>query len=385
MFGGTMTVGELLAGCEPDALAELDDGSLARLGAALLGWWPRLEAARLRVIAAVDARQAFRVDGCRDAAAWLAWKAGERRGAAGREVDLAAAVAAMPAVDTALADGSVSKAKAVELGRAVRADAVDQRALVEAAQTLSVEAVARRVDRWYLEHQPAAVDIDEAVHLAPVPGGGRLDVTLDAEGFEWVQVALDTAADQLTARDQPWTRRRARGLVAVCRYFVDHAHLPTRRAGRPTVVVTVDVDTLAAQAGGSARLDSGGYVTGETARRLACDAGLVRLIVDPASMPLEVGRATRSVSPAQARAVIHRDGHCRFEGCSAPPWACDVHHLDFWARGGRTDLHRLGLLCWHHHQLTHRCATSHDLTDRGDRRLRLEPRSRRRTSPPHAA
>jgi hypothetical protein len=371
VIGGTTTLAGLLAGCEPDALAGLDDGALARFAAAVLAWWPKLEAARLRLVAAVDERQAFKVDGCRDAASWLAWKAGDRRGAAHREVELAAAVAAMPAVEAGLAEGSLSKAKAVELARAVHADDDDQQDLVAAATALSVEEVARRVDRWQLEHQPAG-EVVEALHVTPTAGGGRLDATLDAEGLEWVQVAVDTAAEQVGAKDLPWERRRAKGLVAVCRYFLDHAHLPTRRAGRPTVVVTLDIDTLAARAGGVARLDSGAYLRGEVARRLACDAGVIRLITDPHSMPLDVGRQTRTVSPAQARAVIHRDGHCRYTGCRAPAWACDVHHLDFWARdGGRTDLDRLGLLCWHHHQLTHKCSNTHDLTDRGNSRLHL--------------
>jgi hypothetical protein len=100
------------------------------------------------------------------------------------------------------------------------------------------------------------------------------------------------------------------------------------------------------------------------------------MITDPASLPLDTGRRARTVSPAQARAVIHRDRHCRYEGCSAPPWAGEVHHLDFWARDhGRSDLERLALLCWHHHGLTHRQSATHDLVDRGDGRLQLLHRS----------
>jgi hypothetical protein len=140
----------------------------------------------------------------------------------------------------------------------------------------------------------------------------------------------------------------------------------------------MDIETLAARSGGTARLDSGAYVTGDTARRLACDAGVVRLITDPASQPLDLGRRVRTVTPVQARAVIHRDRHCRYEGCSAPPWAGEVHHLDFWARDhGSSDLQRLALLCWHHHHLAHRCSTTHDLVDVGENRLRLERRRRR--------
>jgi hypothetical protein len=78
------------------------------------------------------------------------------------------------------------------------------------------------------------------------------------------------------------------------------------------------------------------------------------MITDPASMPLDVGRRTRVPNPAQCRAVIERDRHCTAPGCSAPPWACEIHHLDHWVRdGGRTDLERLTLLCWHHHSLHH--------------------------------
>jgi hypothetical protein len=78
--------------------------------------------------------------------------------------------------------------------------------------------------------------------------------------------------------------------------------------------------------------------------------------------------------------VIHRDRHCRVDGCSAPPWACEVHHLDFWARDhGRTDLDRLASICWHHHTLVHTHSTTHDVVDGGDGRLTL----RRRQRPTH--
>ncbi len=164
----------------------------------------------------------------------------------------------------------------------------------------------------------------------------------------------------------------------MCRYFLETiADRPSNRTGRPTVVATIDVQVLATRSGGSARLDSGAYVSGDVARRLACDAGIIRLITGPKSMPLDMGRKTRSVSPAQARAVVHRDRHCRYDGCDAPPWACDVHHRDFWARDrGPTNVDLMGLLCWHHHQVTHRFSATHDIVDTADGRWRLE---RRRT------
>jgi Domain of unknown function (DUF222) len=380
MIGGTCTLDDLVGRCAPGALDELDDRSLASLATSLLRWWPRLDAARLRVLAAVESRQAYRVDGARDAASWLAWKGAERRGRARSEIELAAAVAAMPVVDQAMGNGALSRAKASELARARTADPDQQAELVEAAKTMTVEAVARRVDRWQHE-QGSPTTVEPRLAITPRPGGGHLDATLDTEGLEWVTVAIDTAAETIGLGELPWEQRRAHGLVAICRHFLDHAKVPVRRQGRPTVVVTLDADALAGRAGRPARLDSGSYVTGEVARKLACDAGVVRMVTDPASQPLDVGRATRSVSPAQARAVIHRDRHCRYSGCAAPAWACDVHHLDPWWCGGRTDLARLGLLCWHHHHLVHRHETTHELVDQGDGRLALELRRRERPPP----
>lgn len=376
MIGGSTTLDELAASCLESRLGELDDAELAALAGELLEVWPRLEAARLRVLAAVGEREAFRTDGARDAVSWLAWRGGERRSAARQELELAAAVVAMPVVETGLAAGVLSRAKAAELGRAAGADVVEQSALVAAATGQTVEEVARAVDRWQLEHRPTAEEPAMSLRFTPTAAGTRVEAALDAEGAEWVQVAVDAAADKLGLRELPWAERRARGLVAVCRHFLDHANVPTRRQGRPTVVVTIGLDALAARTGGSARLDSGAYLRGDAARRLACDAGVVRLLTAPDSMPLDVGRLTRSVSPAQARAVIHRDRHCRYEGCHSPPWACEVHHLDHWSRGGRTDVERLGLLCWHHHHLTHRQEPTHELVDVGEGRLRLEPRRR---------
>src|SRR5262249_53649374 len=251
--------------------------------------------------------------------------------------------------------GALSKAKAAELARVSDATNEEQAALVETAKASSVEQLARAVDRWQIEHEAKAARVEQSLLITPAPGGGRVEAQLDTEGLEWVQVAVDAAAEQLGLRELPWAQRRAKGLVAACRYFVEHADIPSTRVGRPTVVVTMDIETLAAATGGTARLDSGAYVRGEVARQLACDAGVVRMITDSTSMALDVGRRTRVPNPAQCRAVIERDRHCTYPGCSAPPWACEIHHVDHWVRdNGRTDLDRLTLLCWYHHSLHHK-------------------------------
>jgi hypothetical protein len=73
----------------------------------------------------------------------------------------------------------------------------------------------------------------------------------------------------------------------------------------------------------------------------------------PCSQPLEVGRATRVVQPAQRSALAVRDGGCVFPGCSRPLAWCEAHHLRHWLHGGPTDLANLALLCRSHHHAVH--------------------------------
>jgi len=67
------------------------------------------------------------------------------------------------------------------------------------------------------------------------------------------------------------------------------------------------------------------------------------------SLPLDLGEPTEQVPPHLRRAVIKRDRHCAFPGCSAPPVRCHVHHLIPRSKGGVTRLDNLALLCHFHH------------------------------------
>ena len=71
------------------------------------------------------------------------------------------------------------------------------------------------------------------------------------------------------------------------------------------------------------------------------------------TQPLEVGRATRVIQPAQRTALAVRDGGCVFPHCQRPLAWCDAHHLRHWLHGGPTDLANLALLCRAHHRAVH--------------------------------
>lgn len=89
-------------------------------------------------------------------------------------------------------------------------------------------------------------------------------------------------------------------------------------------------------------------------RRIACDAGVIPIVLGTASEPLDVGRENRLVTPALRRALIARDNGCVIPGCGAPPGHCDAHHLTHWADGGATSIDNLALVCPIHHRAIHR-------------------------------
>ena len=66
-----------------------------------------------------------------------------------------------------------------------------------------------------------------------------------------------------------------------------------------------------------------------------------------------MGRDRRLVTPAIWTALVARDAHCAFPGCSRPPVMCHAHHIDHWIEGGATALHNLVMLCGHHHRTIH--------------------------------
>jgi hypothetical protein len=78
------------------------------------------------------------------------------------------------------------------------------------------------------------------------------------------------------------------------------------------------------------------------ARLRAAAALLPPLLGGARTQPLEVGRTSRVVQPAQRTALAVRDGGCVFPGCTRPLAWCEAHHLHHWLHGGPTDLGQPG-------------------------------------------
>ncbi|HEY0952178.1 HNH endonuclease signature motif containing protein [Nocardioides sp.] len=134
------------------------------------------------------------------------------------------------------------------------------------------------------------------------------------------------------------------------RYPADR--LPDAGGVSATVVVTIPIDTLH---GGlkPGTLDTGAVISPGQARRLACEAGLLPMVLGGKSEVLDLGRRRRLHTRAQRIAIAHRDQHCTTEGCDWPPGMCHVHHDPSWATGGPTDIDHARLLCPRHHARAH--------------------------------
>lgn len=142
--------------------------------------------------------------------------------------------------------------------------------------------------------------------------------------------------------------------------------LPQHGGSATTLVVTVD-HTQLRDALGVAELATGGRISAGEARRLACTADLVPVVLGGPSEVLDVGRTSRLFRPAQRIALMLRDRGCRAVGCTIPAAWCEAHHLGTpWAAGGRTDLADGALLCSHHHHRIHDPGYDHELTARGE-------------------
>ena len=124
---------------------------------------------------------------------------------------------------------------------------------------------------------------------------------------------------------------------------------------RPQVSVTVSLDTLMGLEGApKPLLDHFGVLPMPTVHRLICDGDLVRVVLDAATgLPLDVGRNSRLAEKRQRRALKAIFKHCAFPGCTVPFRFCEIHHIDWWSRGGATDLHLLVPYCWTHHHFLH--------------------------------
>jgi Domain of unknown function (DUF222) len=334
----------------------------------------RMTALLATAVREAQAHQSAEADGLRSITSWLRTHVRLSGAAVTGLVREGRAIALLPAVEAAFSAGMLTAdqvdtiaviATPENLDKAAAQGielAVVERALVEVATTEPYTRLQVAVG-VYLAHldpdgrEPDPTD-ERSLTLVQHPDGmvtGGL--VLDQFGGEVVMTAVEAhAAVSRTAGDERTRAQRcADALVQICANALATGAVPMLRTVPAQVLVMVDEKDLVdpADGPGAGRSGTGARISATRTRRIACDSQVSRIVFGPDSVPKDLGRKQRVVSPAQRRALDARDGSCVFAGCEAPNWWCEAHHVLEWMFDGPTDLENLGLLCERHHTKVH--------------------------------
>ena len=350
-----------------EAVAVLATERLEAEITALAGALAAAECRWLLLVAEFDRREAWKAWGCASIVHWLGWHCGLDPRSARERVRVARSLFAFAQIRQAFAAGDLSSSKV----RAITRVATDETEsdLVAMARTATAAQIERAAAAYRRVLDPSRVAVAERAHerrrverFDDVGGyTARLHTTHD-DGR-----AFDGALEQLV-RSSLRTRPLAEGETIAHRLadvlvgaVVGAAQGRTADAGsasaaapaeRHLLVVNVDATVLAADVGTVCELDGGAGLPAETARRVACDAEVVKVVRGLGGSVVAVGRGVRRPPRWMRRRLHARDQGCRFPGCGERR-VVSAHHVRHWARGGPTALENLVELCRFHHRLVH--------------------------------
>jgi hypothetical protein len=335
------------------------------------------------LLAEVERRGAAVHETAMDSWAWLASTRQLSAKAAKALVGSAVALTARPVVAAALVEGRVSAEQAAVIVNGLKnvEPDLDPRQVQQVAETLVGFAAdfgpspLRRLVNHAVE--VVAPELAEAADLRSVERAEReahrtrfLDLKRDLDGALWIHGKLPTAVgeqfqqvitalaaksratDALVGVETTLGQACADGLATMLQVYSASGAAPVVGQDRPRIMVAVDYDTLLSGVGTATLVNSGERIPAREARRLACDAGILPIIMNGQSQPLDVGQEQRLFTHHLRAVLNRRDQGCAFPGCDRPPAACEAHHIKPWWAGGRTALSNAALLCpRHHHQI----------------------------------
>lgn len=386
----------------------------------------QLQAERLTVVAAGARLQAGDADGFVDAGAWVARESRTSGAEAARSVQLASSLESLPLASGALSDGLISVQHAQIIAQAAKQLPSDlssgERTRVETALTEQAKlvdpATLQKVSRRAVEiagRSIAAADAHENQVVRTAEEVALLKTKLSMHDNDdgttsghftvptFAGTILRKAVQQITAPRRAAARAAledGRSWTKTEDYAGDWSHqyglalvellehLPTDRLHSKvaaTVVVTMDAEQLRAEVADAgmtvpglrvAGTDVGLDISAGRARQLACSAQIIPAVLGGASVPLDLGRASRLFSDAQRTLLAIRYKSCAAHGCDRPYAWSELHHQHPWEHGGRTDLNQAIPLCWFHHRKVHDIGYLNTITGKPDGTLRVAFRRR---------
>ena len=369
----------------PGSPIDTPEAELFQLGELCAEAYMQSEALHFRallLLAEFHRREGFKSTPFPPPAEWLAWRVGITLGPARERVRTALALTQLPRTAQAMQNGELSFAKVRALTRVATPE--NEETLLAFAQEGSAANLERLVRGWKTLDRGSEVTAEQLRHRTRrlsawvdedgmVVVRGRLDPEIGAVFMRAIEAAGDALFKDKGEDDVTPEQRRADavGLLAERALAAGFGHKNARsgsgeeadpdedeapisgsRAERYQVMLHVDAETLDEDAEpGLSELEDGTRVSAETSRRIACDAGVVKIHHDSSGSIIGASHRTRTVPPAVRRALEARDRGCRFPGCGLR--FTDAHHVRHWADGGETSLRNLVLLCRKHHRAVH--------------------------------
>ncbi len=359
--------------------ATLPDEELRQIEDQITELAAHIHAANYRLLTLIqrfDAAGGWGGPGLRSCAHWLNWKCGIGLNAAREKLRVAHALIDLPKISAAFSRGEISYSKVRAMTRVATAE--NEEFLLMIARHGTASHVERAVRQYRRARRCQALEAENERHdrrslswRVDEDGSFVLSGRFAPEQGERIMKAIDAAMEEIEAEQKnvtaetslepdmdrplpcPVAQRRADAMERLADAFLSGEGGRVSGGDRCTLHVHTDLETLRADGeGAESTLEHGGNVSAETSRRLGCDCGVVHWAHGEDGEPLSVGRKTRSIPPAIRRALQHRDGGCRFPGCTAHKHV-DAHHIVHWADGGETRLDNLVTLCRHHHRAVH--------------------------------
>ena len=302
---------------------------LERLEAQICELAGHLAAATCRflvLLADFDARRGWASWEMTSCAAWLSWKCQMSSGTAREHVRVARALRGLPVIRGEFAAARLSYAKVRALTRI--ATPATEAGLAEIAGPMT----GNQLERFARAHRQVTAADDASARVRR-----RLTWRLEEDGSLSGTFRLPPLAGAVLLK----------ALRAAC---ADLA-APVGDPGGD-----VSAETPAPVPGDPAdparcHVQDGPALSASTAQMLGCTAALSWMTHGRRGI-LALGRRRRTPNAAIRRAARERDHcRCRFPGCESR--RADLHHIVYWANGGRTDLANLISLCRWHHQLVH--------------------------------
>jgi len=303
---------------------------------------------------------AYRESGARNAAEWMARKAGTSVTTAERALDTAALLTELPATDAALRSGKISQEQANEIAGAARKDpSAECDLLHDAKQGISLKGLKDRC-----RGVRAAAEADDEAWAKRLHDNRQLRRWIDADAAAcgmW-RMSPDKGAEVDAAIDAEieliFKEALSNGALRESReaYAADALYALITRGPRKATGINLIIDGTAAESGELGTIEIGarceivgvGPIPVTLAKQMMCDAK-VRVVPANESLLPEHSSDTRYL-PQWMRDWL--DQH--YPVCGQPDcdhdFRLEYDHVLALSDGGRTELENLWRLCWYHHR-----------------------------------